>query len=584
MLLVQCADNNSAVGSDTDGMKTISGMLRCSDGTPAAGITVHLRNRLRVAILPSSGSAKTVEKNFSAVTDNEGAFTFGEKPQTGIYVAEARNAGKGVLIDSLVVDDNGDNMVLDPATLEPTGAIRGTVSFTEKTDAASIYLLIFGLNRYVSIKSDGSFLFPDLPGGTYDLRFIATGGINGTRDTGSIDVHPAETTVVDVALVPCEATPAPQALTASYDTLRQCATLTWQHSSAMVQGYNVYRRNVDSNSTFADPLNYENINDTVYVDMACVQDNTYEYRVAAIRSDGVESVKSNDVTIYAASYFETDTVFRIPTDEDRKSLDIMDVAVSDDNELFLLVANDQSMHVYDTAMNLLRTIPCNVMMNDGDVNYPTEMHIGREGTLYFLTMTWHAYNDPRTTIYRQNSTGTEEIILSFAENTRMNCNGQTLFTVYDSTLEVHSEDGTLLETRILKGVTSEGLTVIPGADCIVRYGFGTTSSVTIFDSLGNKTGAFVPLPGFSIHNLEYDEGRERLYLSGTVDIGPLHTASLHVADRNGTAIASYRLPVPQSTIGSDLKVFIATSSTGSVFIIIQHSFERLVVKLKPLLR
>ena len=342
---------------------------------------------------------------------------------------------------------------------------------------------------------------------------------------------------------------------------------------------------MDSNSVFADPLNFENLADTSYVDMACVQDNTYEYRIAAIGVDGVESVKSNDVLVYVASHFETDTVFRIPTDEDGKTLDIVDVAVSDNDEFFFLVDNDKSIHVFDTAMGLLRSMPCDVMMNDGQASYPTEMHIGTGGRLYFLTMDWIEFDDPLTTIYRQNSAGTGEAILSFAENARMNSNGQTVYVVYDSTLEVHSEDGALLETRMLKGVTSDGLTVMPGVDCIVRYAFTRASSVTLFDSLGNRTGVFELPDGFSIHDLKYDYERELLYLSGTVDTGLLHAASLQVVARNGNEIASYRFPVKQnsqSSIGADLKVLVETSSTGSVFMVVQYGFQRLVVKLKPL--
>ena len=87
--------------------------------------------------------------------------------------------------------------------------------------------------------------------------------------------------------------PVPTGFKISYDTLKQIVTLLWsrQKTGRTVKGYNIYRMNVDSNTTLAS-INPHLVTDTAYSDTTGVQDQSYEYQVAAVDSNGTEGTKS----------------------------------------------------------------------------------------------------------------------------------------------------------------------------------------------------------------------------------------------------------------------------------------------------
>lgn len=76
------------------------------------------------------------------------------------------------------------------------------------------------------------------------------------------------------------------------DTRLQLATLHWNRvDPELAAYYNVYRRNVTANTVIA-RLNDHPVSDTLNADWSCIQDHTYEYRVAAVDRDESEGIKS----------------------------------------------------------------------------------------------------------------------------------------------------------------------------------------------------------------------------------------------------------------------------------------------------
>ena len=90
-----------------------------------------------------------------------------------------------------------------------------------------------------------------------------------------------------------------------YDTLKQIVNLIWDKpiNGRKVKGYNIYRRNVDSNTTIA-AINLHLVTDTVYSDSTGTQDQTYEYSVAVMDTNNSEGVKSATVNIIMKSPFD----------------------------------------------------------------------------------------------------------------------------------------------------------------------------------------------------------------------------------------------------------------------------------------
>jgi hypothetical protein len=91
--------------------------------------------------------------------------------------------------------------------------------------------------------------------------------------------------------------PIPWGLWISYDTLKQIATLRWfKEDTNIVKSYNIYERDVDSNTVLT-RINASPVIDTIYYDSTGISGITYEYRVAAVDSSGHEGVKSAGASV-----------------------------------------------------------------------------------------------------------------------------------------------------------------------------------------------------------------------------------------------------------------------------------------------
>jgi hypothetical protein len=304
--LVSCSPNKvSGNGSQTP--NAVVGVLYQPDGhTPAVGVRVHIRPKKTLADTSGTGLPKrtaTLAATDSVVTDSVGRYAFDSTLDTGTYVVEAASGNNTVLIDSVAVLNKSATDTLAPDTLKPAGALKGVIKLSENGDPRKVFVLAFGIDRFAHVNLDGSFKFSNLAEARYDLRFVSGLDNYGVFDTLGVPVGSADTTNLDTISLPFTGIPTPKNVKIAYDTLKQIVTLSWSKAdTALVKSYNVYRRNVDSN-TVAVRINTSPVADTVYRDSTGVQGTTYEYLIAAVNKSATEGTKSGAVRVKVVSGF-----------------------------------------------------------------------------------------------------------------------------------------------------------------------------------------------------------------------------------------------------------------------------------------
>jgi hypothetical protein len=102
----------------------------------------------------------------------------------------------------------------------------------------------------------------------------------------------------------------PKNLAVQYDTMKQTIALKWSSpDTALVIGYNIYRKNIDLNEKFWTPFNEHPMTDTCFIDSLfnicanydsasdCAKGPTYEYCVAALIKGFREGARSQGKSI-----------------------------------------------------------------------------------------------------------------------------------------------------------------------------------------------------------------------------------------------------------------------------------------------
>jgi hypothetical protein len=281
----------------------IEGNLFFANGSPAAGVNVRIRPRNTLADTNAGGSGIFSER---VAADDSGIYKFDTTLDTGTYVIEADSGNDAVLIDSVTIKNKDSTVSLPADTLKPSGALKGVIKLSEGGDPRKVFVLVFGLDRFSKVNTDGTFRFQGLAEATYDLRLISSFDNYGVLDTLGIPVISADTTNIDTIEMPFTGIPTPKNVKISYDTLNHIATITWNNANmAYVKGYNVYRRNVDSNTVLV-RITSSMITDTFYYDSSFTHGQTYEYRVCAVGVSDIEGLKSNSASFMASSFPITD--------------------------------------------------------------------------------------------------------------------------------------------------------------------------------------------------------------------------------------------------------------------------------------
>lgn len=303
LLLVQCSDKMT--GGIESGNARLVGVLYEFDGkTPAVGVDIVIRPKRYLADTFGNESSKQPFAGHHAVTDEKGMFTFDSTLENGTYIIEAVSGSDAVLIDSVVLKEGDILLTLSPRSLKPAGALQGTIKLTEGGDPRKVFVLIYGIDRFSRVGSDGTFNIHNLAEADYDLQIVSSLDNYGVIDTANITVVSGNTTDLGIVSLPFAGIPLAKNIAISYDTMLQIVTLKWSKAdTTLASGYHVYRRCVDS-STSISRLNSSLQNDTFYLDSSARQNFTYEYKVTIVDKQGNEGNFGNGADVKIASAYE----------------------------------------------------------------------------------------------------------------------------------------------------------------------------------------------------------------------------------------------------------------------------------------
>jgi hypothetical protein len=288
LALMSCSHPTQSTGNGSGVGNGVAAMLYNPGGSPAAHAKVRF---YPIHYNPRTGNlTKTIVAAVdSTTTDAKGNYT--AKLDTGTYNVLAAGDSGVVYQDSITVIK--DSTVHPPAdTLGAPGSIKGVVRLQPGDDARTVFIIFMGTN-ILSMPDDaiGNFTVANIAEGTYRVRILTTLDAYVPKDTVlSVAAGRVDTLTHDIVLQ-YTGIPVPSGLKISYDTLKQIVALSWNKPTTgrKVAGYNIYRKRSDSTSFVSIK---SGITDTVYSDSTGTQDQTYEYRVAAVDTNGTEGVKN----------------------------------------------------------------------------------------------------------------------------------------------------------------------------------------------------------------------------------------------------------------------------------------------------
>jgi hypothetical protein len=289
LLVFYCTDNKIAGNTSELDNPVILGSLYNSDSAKAAGAIVHIRPDKTLADTSQNNSGLITGDTMTVFANSKGQYHF-DSIGVGDYVIEATDGNNNlVLIDSVNIADPHSSDTIPPDTLKPAGAIKGIIYLSEGDDPRKVFILAFGLDRYVLPDAQGRFNFTKLARGAYVLRILPALNDYGVFDTTGVQVSAGDTTNLDTISLPFKGIPSPKGFILSYDTLNQTVLLSWKAmDTSLIDGFNIYRATSGQNFSL---LTQTPLLDTtlLFKDQTIGIGTFYEYRVVARRSSGEES-------------------------------------------------------------------------------------------------------------------------------------------------------------------------------------------------------------------------------------------------------------------------------------------------------
>ena len=368
VLLLQCAPNPVANGS---GSTTETATVYNPGGSPAVNARVRF---YPVNHNPRAGLAKIATTIDSATTDKNGNYAV--TLDTGTYNMLVSGDSGLSYRDSITVTE--DSAKVPPDTLGAPGSIRGRIRLQPGDDARTVFLLFIGTNTWgTPDDSTGRFTAANMAEGTYRVRILTTLDMYLPKDTVlSVTAGKTDTLPHDIVLQ-YTGIPVPSGLKLSYDTLRQIVTLTWNKPTTgrAIKGYNMYRKHADSTS-FVKIAGV--ITDTVYKDSSAIQDQTYEYKVAAVDSQDNEGTKSQAANVVAVSAYTFVARF---TYQDSSPINVFDIETDSGGNIYVLDKyKGDSSRVVKFTKSYLQDLTWPNMRVYGE----PDLAIGDSGRLYLV--------------------------------------------------------------------------------------------------------------------------------------------------------------------------------------------------------
>jgi len=107
---------------------------------------------------------------YNTIVDDSGSF-FIDSVKVGNYKIEINDSKTSAALMPCVIKTTHDNITLPDDTLRHYSTISGKVDSLNSNEKA--YVQVVGLERLVPVDSTGSFIIPDLPASTYQIKIIS---------------------------------------------------------------------------------------------------------------------------------------------------------------------------------------------------------------------------------------------------------------------------------------------------------------------------------------------------------------------------------------------------------------------------
>jgi len=408
--------------------------------------------------------------------------------------------------------------------------------------------------------STGTFGVTGMAEGTYRVRILTTLDAYVPKDTVlRVTAGKVDTLTHDIVLQ-YTGIPVPSGLKISYDTLKQIVTLSWNKpvTGRKVAGYGIYRKRQDSTSF----VNIKNgLTDTVYRDSTGVQDQTYEYRVAAIDTNGTEGVKSAGEQVRIASYLTLDTTLNNVGNGPGQFDDPTDIAIAANGDIYIVDKNNNRVQVYDSTMVYIREFGNGVLKN------PNKISVDEHKQAFVVA----GYD----TIFVFDSIGMLIKKISTIQGIfDLDAKDSSLFVITNGdSVSVCSYDGTKKRTWGCGDFNSSDW-IVAGDPSAIVVSNSPTGKVLTYDTLGNNLSV-VMMPYYTF-SIAVDELKHRLY---TVCLDDIHGNTLRVTDKNNIEIAIYKIPNTPTQISEPTSI--GLQKNGAIYLVLSSSNK--ILKLKTLL-
>lgn len=218
LLLNGCFDTR-VTGTSTNTGNTISARAMLSDGSPAKGAKVSVRESGFMP--PGVPGYRTGVFSKDTVADASGYFsvTVPAGPRYFLSVYASGPVNQAYWQDSIATPAASSRRAGpdDTVRLEKTAVLSGHVLASA---ADSIWLGFPGTSRFVLPQSDGSFILDSLPPGSHDLRVIHSGsGKTHGLDVGGWTVLSGASMILDTLILPADTSIHSLSVPACLDTL-----------------------------------------------------------------------------------------------------------------------------------------------------------------------------------------------------------------------------------------------------------------------------------------------------------------------------------------------------------------------------
>jgi hypothetical protein len=384
LLFTKCTNPAGHAGTATE-TENVAAMLYNPNGTPAAHATVRF---YKYGVDPRTGLAKKAAATpvDSTTTNTNGNYT--AALDTGTYNILASSNGNATFQDSItVVKDSTVNPPTD--TLKTPGNLQGRIALQPGDDARTVFILFLGTNTFFEpADSIGNFTTLPMAKGKYQVRILTTLDAYTPKDTVLSVTAGVIDTLTGPIVLQYTGIPVPTGLKINYDTLKQIVTLTWNKPTTgrKVAGYNIYRMNVDSNTSFS-PVNLHLVTGATYSDSTGVQDQTYQYRIAAVDTNGTEGVKSAAVSVKVAGAFVLTDTIGSPGSAVGQFTTIWDMTLDSSGNLYVVscesnTGNSPRIQKFETASNKALLSIGTKGIDTAQFNQPKGVAVDANGLVY----------------------------------------------------------------------------------------------------------------------------------------------------------------------------------------------------------